>query len=698
GAVVHPGEEAAVGAAVDDVGIVGIGHDVSALAPGGLLPVVERNSRSGRAAEDAQRRVVLLRAEDAVREVVVRGDPVDLRGRLVVLRRPGAAAVDRDVHAAVVRLDHAQGIAGVDPQVVIVAVRRADGGEGPAAVLRTVKLDVDHVDGLFVPGIGIDPGVIPGALAQRPVLVGAGPGRAAVLRAEHAALLGLDDGVEVVGVARRDVDADDAESALGQAGLVRQLGPGVAAVGALPQPRARAATLQAVRGTPHAPERGIEDARIGRVHRQVDGARVAVDEVDALPGLAAVLRAVDAAHVVGTEEVAEDRGVDQVRVFRVDADARDDPRVVQAGVLPGAAGVGRLPDAVALGHVAADGLFAGAGVDHVRISRRDRDGADRAAEGAVRHVLPGAPPVRGLPDAAAGAAEIVGVALARDAGHRRRPAAAIGADLAPAVGLPELGVENLVGPGCLLRFRRGRGGGEIGGCGQRGEHGQGEREPGEDHAQLLKEWMETRTACRSRPPRRTLQPRPDAGRLRIVVELLQRQAAGIEEVEHRLLDDLGEVEEEGAVLLDPGLAGLDLLVLFLGDLELLGHLVDRLLPLLAMFADQLAGLALLGVGRLAAVGEQARGGGLELDGDLGEEGTPFFCRRSSAFHLAIFLLWYTQPGSSLVKRELLPLSFLLQNISEFHRPLLVSWLRPAVRKSGGFRGRPGPRLPMARGC
>src|SRR6185436_8978640 len=103
--------------------------------PGGLLPVVERNSRSGRAAEDAQRRVVLLRAEDAVREVAVRGDPVDLRGRLAVLRRPGAAAVDRDVHAAVVRLDHAQGIAGVDPQVVIVAVRRADGGEGAAAVL-----------------------------------------------------------------------------------------------------------------------------------------------------------------------------------------------------------------------------------------------------------------------------------------------------------------------------------------------------------------------------------------------------------------------------------------------------------------------------------------------------------------------------------------------------------------------------------
>src|SRR5258708_7661143 len=99
------------------------------------------------------------------------------------------------------------------------------------------------------------------------------------------------------------------------------------------------------------------------------------------------------------------------------------------------------------------------------------------------------------------------------------------------------------------------------------------------------------------------------------LELVERQAAGIEEVEHRLLDDLGEMEEQRAVLLDAGVAGLDRLVVLLRDLQLLGHLVDRLVALFAMLADQLAGLAGAGVGRPAAVGKQPRGGRLELDGD-----------------------------------------------------------------------------------
>ena len=56
-------------------------------------------------------------------------------------------------------------------------------------------------------------------------------------------------------------------------------------------------------------------------------------------------------------------------------------------VLPG---VGRLPHAVAVRDVAADRLLAAADIDHVRVRLGDGDGADRAAEEAVRDVLPGA--------------------------------------------------------------------------------------------------------------------------------------------------------------------------------------------------------------------------------------------------------------------------------------------------------------------
>src|SRR5688572_19737560 len=51
------------------------------------------------------------------------------------------------------------------------------------------------------------------------------------------------------------------------------------------------------------------------------------------------------------------------------------------------------------------------------------------------------------------------------------------------------------------------------------------------------------------------------------VQLVERQAAGVEQVEDRLLDDLGEVEQSRPPLLDARLPGLDLLVLLLGDAE-----------------------------------------------------------------------------------------------------------------------------------
>ena len=123
---------AVVAARVDDVGVARLGGDVTALAAAHRVPVGHIDAHAARAAGDGDRRVVLLRAVDPVGEAVVGGDVVELRGRLVVLLRPGGPSVERHVGAPVVGADHAERVVRGDPQAVVVAVGRAHDGEGLA--------------------------------------------------------------------------------------------------------------------------------------------------------------------------------------------------------------------------------------------------------------------------------------------------------------------------------------------------------------------------------------------------------------------------------------------------------------------------------------------------------------------------------------------------------------------------------------
>ncbi len=90
---------------------------------------------------------------------------VELRGRIILIG-PGLAAVHGDVGAPVVALDHALRVVGRDPHVVVVAVGRPDGGPGLAGVGRLVEADVEDVDGVLGLRVGVDAGVVEGALAE----------------------------------------------------------------------------------------------------------------------------------------------------------------------------------------------------------------------------------------------------------------------------------------------------------------------------------------------------------------------------------------------------------------------------------------------------------------------------------------------------------------------------------------------------
>src|SRR6266550_3587802 len=89
--------------------------------------------------------IPLLRAAQPVREVR-RGDHmIELGRRLVPLGGPGRAAVAADGRSTIVAVDHARGIARVDPQRVMVAMGTTQRRECLAAVYRLEERRVEDV-------------------------------------------------------------------------------------------------------------------------------------------------------------------------------------------------------------------------------------------------------------------------------------------------------------------------------------------------------------------------------------------------------------------------------------------------------------------------------------------------------------------------------------------------------------------------
>src|SRR6266567_7786898 len=133
--------------------------------PGPGRPVFSRGGIS--LTGDNDRRVVLLRAVEFVRELVVDPDAIDLRGRLIHLRRPGASAIGGDVGPSVVRLDHYLAVFGVNPDIVIVTVRHAKGDERFAAIDGLEETFGSSVYGVGVGRVSTERHIIEWTLNQR---------------------------------------------------------------------------------------------------------------------------------------------------------------------------------------------------------------------------------------------------------------------------------------------------------------------------------------------------------------------------------------------------------------------------------------------------------------------------------------------------------------------------------------------------
>src|SRR2546430_16883648 len=95
------------------------------------------------------------------------------------------------------------------------------------------------------------------------------------------------------------------------------------------------------------------------------------------------------------------RDVNNVGILRMNANARNLPRVFQADVLPGLAAVRRFVNSIAVRYVAANWRLAHADIDRVRIGIRQTDRAyrSRSENRPVRNWLPINPATHRFPNA-----------------------------------------------------------------------------------------------------------------------------------------------------------------------------------------------------------------------------------------------------------------------------------------------------------
>src|SRR5207253_2403395 len=303
-----------------------------------------------------------------------------------------------------------------------------------------------HVTGVQTCALPIyaDLSEIPTELPDAAVNRNALPTLPTVVRTIEPALLGVHDQINPPRIAWRKSNPDPSETFRWQS-LSGQMFPMVAPVSGAIQAAARSAGrgVNTPRRPAGLPQSGKNRFRISRFERQIDCSCVIVVKENFLPALSAVLRTEDASLLVRPVGMTKRSDENSVRVPRVHEDPPDLPRIIQPDMRPVLAAVRGLVHSIPARNRGAHVGFSRAGVNEVRIRRRNGDRSNRCNRLRIEDRIPRSPRVVSLPNSAAHASEIVNFRLPAHAHHCKRAPPARWPDHPPPQLLKEFSVEVL---------------------------------------------------------------------------------------------------------------------------------------------------------------------------------------------------------------------------------------------------------------
>src|SRR5581483_3861249 len=215
-----------------------------------------------------------------------------------------------------------------------------------------------------------------------------------------------------VRIRTRNVETDSTQNAFAiWQTIAFQSRPGLAGVEGLPDSAARTAAIVSPGFALALIRSGVKDFAVDRVHHDVGEASVLINELDVVPGLAAISRFVNAAIFVRSEQVAHRSYVNNIGIFRISDDASDRLDVLQTHVCEGLSAISRFVDSIANCRALSVIGFAAANPNDIRIRLKYSNVAYGRNWIFLKHRFPGRSIVCGFPDTAGSKTHIEGVGI-----------------------------------------------------------------------------------------------------------------------------------------------------------------------------------------------------------------------------------------------------------------------------------------------
>src|ERR1700730_3369884 len=300
---------------------------------------------------------------------------IKLRGRLIVLCRPGLAAIDGNADAAIVRVADAVRISRINPKPVMISMSRGEQREIFSAIHRTKQSRVHQIHRVSRFWIGVNFAEIPGALPKTSILVNARPMLPGIIRAIEPTFLRLDDCVNAIGIGARNGDADLAKNSIRQS-VSFQMFPGHPVIFRMVKSTPRSAAREKPRLPARLPKGREDNVRIVRIENNVDAAGVLILTQYFGPRLSAISRSKNSTLRIRPKRMTESGDQNNVGISWIDNQRTDLPRIFQTDVFPRFPGIDRFVNTDPAGGISANCPFARARVHDVVVRRRYGNCAD----------------------------------------------------------------------------------------------------------------------------------------------------------------------------------------------------------------------------------------------------------------------------------------------------------------------------------